>query len=86
MIFMHLKLTYKSDFKVSLLNPSYLILPKSSVILPVVPFVFQNKIFASCLGNPQTAGVGANHLLQIRVFIIPSISVLMCKRAPAFRE
>jgi hypothetical protein len=55
---MHLKLTYKSDFKVSLLNPSLFNSPKTSNI-PVVPFVFQNKIFASCLGNPQTAGVGA---------------------------
>jgi hypothetical protein len=55
MIFMHLKLTYKSDFKVSLLNPSLFNSPKNQYN-PVLRFP---KSFASCLGNPQTAGVGA---------------------------
>jgi hypothetical protein len=55
---MHLKLTYKSDFKVSLLNPS-LFNSKIQCNIPVVPFFSKIKSFASCLGNPQTAGVGA---------------------------
>jgi hypothetical protein len=57
MIFMHLKLTYKSDFKVSLLNPSLFNSPKNQYN-PCRTFVFQNPLLP-CLGNPQTAGVGA---------------------------
>jgi hypothetical protein len=56
---MHLKLTYKSDFKVSLLNPSLFNSPKIQYNIPCRTLVFKIKSFASCLGNPQTAGVGA---------------------------
>jgi hypothetical protein len=40
------------------LNPSLFNSPKIQYNIPCVPLVFK-IIFASCLGNPQTAGVGA---------------------------